>query len=202
MKLFFRFLVLILLTGCIVLNTSAINNPVKYVDPMIGSDYHGNVFIGASVPFGMVQLGPNNMSKGWHWCSGYHYSDSTIIGFSHTHLNGTGIGDLGDILFMPTTGKPTTFKGSFDDLSKGYVSLFSHDKETVKPGYYSVQLKKYNIKAELTATNRVGYHRYTFPKSQQANIIVDLGEGIEWDEPTETHLKQLDARTIEGYRYS
>lgn len=202
MKLFFRYLTVFFLTGCFVLSTGATTNPVKYVDPMIGSDYHGNVFIGASVPFGMVQLGPTNMSKGWHWCSGYHYSDSTIIGFSHTHLNGTGIGDLGDILFMPTTGKPTTFKGSFDDLSKGYVSLFSHDKETVKPGYYSVQLKKYNIKAELTATNRVGYHRYTIPESQQANIIVDLGEGIEWDEPTETHLKQLDARTIEGYRYS
>jgi len=177
-------------------------NPVRYVDPMIGSDYHGNVFIGASVPFGMVQLGPTNLSKGWHWCSGYHYSDSTIIGFAHTHLNGTGIGDLGDILLMPTTGTPVTQKGSFDDLSKGYVSLFSHDEETVEPGYYAVKLKKYGIRAELTATSRVGYHRYTFPESNQSNIIVDLGEGIDWDEPTETMLKAVDARTIEGYRYS
>ena len=104
-------------------------NLVCFVDPMIGSDYHGNVFVGASVPFGMVQLGPTNMSKGWHWCSGYHYSDSTIIGFAHTHLNGTGIGDLGDILIMPTTGKATTFKGTFSDLTKGYVSKFSHKDE-------------------------------------------------------------------------
>jgi len=174
----------------------------RYVDPMIGSDYHGNVFVGASVPFGMVQLGPTNMSKGWHWCSGYHYSDSTIIGFSHTHLNGTGIGDLGDILVMPTIGKPTTFKGTFIDLSLGYVSKFSHSEEKVKPGYYSVLLQKYGIKAELTVTSRVGYHRYTFPESTESNIVIDLGEGIDWDEPTETHLKQIDARTIEGYRYS
>lgn len=174
----------------------------RFVDPMIGSDYHGNVFVGASVPFGMVQLGPTNMSKGWHWCSGYHYSDSTIIGFSHTHLSGTGIGDLGDILVMPTTGIPTTFKGSFDDLSKGYVSKFSHKEETVRPGYYGVKLQKYNIKAELTATERVGYHRYIFPKSEQSNIIIDLGEGIDWDEPTDTYLKKVDNQTIEGYRYS
>lgn len=174
----------------------------RFVDPMIGSDYHGNVFVGASVPFGMVQLGPTNMSKGWHWCSGYHYSDSTIIGFAHTHLNGTGIGDLGDILFMPTTGKPTTFKGTFSDLSKGYVSKFSHSHEKVQPGYYSVLLQKYGINAELTATSRGGYHRYTFPKCAESNIIIDLGEGIDWDEPTETMLKQIDAHTIEGYRYS
>ena len=177
-------------------------NLVRFVDPMIGSDYHGNVFVGASVPFGMVQLGPTNMSKGWHWCSGYHYSDSTIIGFAHTHLNGTGIGDLGDILITPTTGKATTFKGTFSDLTKGYVSKFSHKDEKVSPGYYSVKLQKYNIKAELTSTSRVGYHRYTFPESNQSNIIIDLGEGIDWDEPTETMLKQIDARTIEGYRYS
>jgi len=174
----------------------------RFVNPMIGSDYHGNVFVGASVPFGMVQLGPTNMSKGWHWCSGYHYSDSTIIGFAHTHLNGTGIGDLGDILFMPTTGKPTTFKGTFSDLSKGYVSKFSHNEEIVHPGYYAVKLQKYYIKAELTASERVGYHRYTFPESAQSNIIVDLGEGIDWDEPTDTYLKQIDNCTIEGYRFS
>ena len=174
----------------------------RFVDPMIGSDYHGNVFVGASVPFGMVQLGPTNMSKGWHWCSGYHYSDTTIIGFSHTHLNGTGIGDLGDILIMPTTGTPTTFKGDFSSLAKGYVSTFSHKNEKVSPGYYSVLLNKYNIKTELTATERVGYHRYTFPESNESNIIIDLGEGIDWDEPTETMLKQIDAQTIEGYRYS
>ncbi|HRS24439.1 MAG TPA: GH92 family glycosyl hydrolase, partial [Paludibacteraceae bacterium] len=97
---------------------------------------------------------------------------------------------------------PTTFKGTFDDLSKGYVSKFSHSNEKVQPGYYSVLLQKYGIKAELTATSRVGYHRYTFPESKESNIIIDLGEGIDWDEPTETFLKQTDKRTIEGYRYS
>jgi predicted alpha-1,2-mannosidase len=193
-----KILIVIVLIAC---NLHAADY-THFVNPMIGSDYHGNVFVGASVPFGMVQLGPTNMSKSWHWCSGYHYSDSTIIGFAHTHLNGTGIGDLGDILFMPTTGKPTTFKGSFNDLSKGYVSKFSHNEESVQPGYYSVKLQKYFIKAELTATERVGYHRYTFPESSQSNIIVDLGEGIDWDEPTDTYLKQIDNCTIEGYRFS
>ncbi len=203
-----KILICILLTTCHLqaekhsCSPSGVRDFTRFVDPMIGSDYHGNVFVGASVPFGMVQPGPTNMSKGWHWCSGYHYSDSTIIGFSQTHLNGTGIGDLGDILIMPTTGKPTTFKGTFSDLSKGYVSLFSHSDETVSPGYYAVLLKKYGIKAELTATSRVGYHRYTFPESNESNIIVDLGEGIDWDEPTDTYLEQIDAHTIEGYRYS
>lgn len=191
--------VLMLLGGYV---TAVASGLTKFVDPMIGSDYHGNVFVGASVPFGMVQLGPTNLSKGWHWCSGYHYSDSTIIGFSHTHLNGTGIGDLGDILLMPVTGEPTTFKGDFKDLSQGYVSVFSHSDEIVRPGYYSVFLKKYKIQAELTATERVGYHRYTFPESKKSAFIVDLKEGIGWDEPTETALKQVDKRTIEGYRYS
>jgi predicted alpha-1,2-mannosidase len=177
-------------------------NMVRFVDPMIGSDYHGNVFIGASVPFGMVQLGPTNLSTGWHWCSGYHYSDSTIIGFSHTHLNGTGIGDLGDILLMPATGKVSTEKGTFSDLSLGYVSKFSHSDENVQPGYYSVLLKKYKIKAELTSTSRVGYHRYTYPQSTESHIIIDLKEGIGWDDPTKTSIRRVDARTVEGYRYS
>ena len=200
MKFSLIILITCILSGCSTKNT--LQDYTRYVDPMIGSDFHGNVFVGVSVPFGMVQLGPTNMSKGWHWCSGYHYSDSTIIGFSHMHLSGTGIGDLGDILMMPTTGNPTTFKGSFDDLSKGYVSKFSHDEETVRPGYYAVKLQKYNIKAELSTTERVGYHRYTFPQSKQSNIIIDLGEGIDWDEPTDTYLKQIDKQTIEGYRFS
>ncbi|NDP21626.1 MAG: glycoside hydrolase family 92 protein [Paludibacter sp.] len=196
-------IVILLVIACFTSNYScADSRVVSFVDPMIGSDYHGNVFVGASVPFGMIQPGPTNMSKGWHWCSGYHYSDSTIIGFSHTHLSGTGIGDLGDILMMPTTGEPTTFKGTFSDLTKGYVSKFSHNEEKVRPGYYAVILQKYNIKAELTATERVAYHRYTFPESAKSNIIIDLGEGIDWDEPTETYLKQIDNKTIEGYRYS
>lgn len=184
------------------INLLSAKDYTRFVDPMIGSDYHGNVFVGASVPFGMVQLGPTNMGIGWEWCSGYHYTDSTIIGFSHTHLNGTGIGDLGDILIMPTNGVATTFKGTFSDLTQGYVSTFSHNDEKVAPGYYSVYLKKYGIKAELTASERVGYHRYTFPANANSHIVIDLKEGIGWDEPTETKLVQIDSRTVEGYRYS
>lgn len=197
----------IILLGILIFYSCSKNNAVEanyiqFVDPMIGSDYHGNVFVGASVPFGMVQLGPTNLSKGWHWCSGYHFSDSTIIGFSHTHLNGTGIGDLGDLLFMPISGEPTTCKGSFDDLKQGYVSKFSHDQEVVEPGYYKVRLQKHDITAELTATTRVGYHKYTFKEKSNAHVILDLGEGIDWDEPTETYLKQTGDNSIEGYRYS
>jgi len=173
-----------------------------YVDPYIGSSFHGHVFVGANVPFGAVQLGPTQLSEGWDWCSGYHYSDSIIIGFSHTHLSGTGIGDLGDILVMPATGNVRPTKGKIANLADGYSSLFSHQDEIVKPGFYAVNLKRYNIKAELTATERVGFHRYTFPKSDDAHIIIDLKEGIGWDNATETHLEQVNDTTISGYRYS
>ncbi|WP_276496655.1 GH92 family glycosyl hydrolase [Pontibacter litorisediminis] len=174
----------------------------QYVDPYIGSSYHGHVFVGANVPFGAVQLGPTNITQGWDWCSGYHYSDSTIVGFAHTHLSGTGIGDLGDISVMPVTGKVQLVKGSVKDPSSGYYSLFSHEDEKVKPGYYAVKLKRYDIGAELTATERVGFHQYTFPKSEEASIIIDLKEGIGWDSPTETFIEQLNDSTLAGYRFS
>ncbi len=173
-----------------------------YVDPFIGTGFHGHVFLGANVPFGAVQLGPVNMTEGWDWCSGYHYSDTTIIGFSHTHLSGTGIGDLGDILLMPVTGDVVTRKGKPGDYSSGYFSLFSHDEETAGPGYYAVDLDRYNIKAELTTTERVGFHQYSFPSSDDANIIFDLEEGIGWDKATETLIRQVNDTTVEGYRYS
>jgi predicted alpha-1,2-mannosidase len=181
------------------LNTASLT---QYVDPYIGSSYHGHVFVGANVPFGAVQLGPTNMTQGWDWCSGYHYSDSTIVGFAHTHLSGTGIGDLGDISVMPVTGQVQLVKGSIKDPNSGYYSLFSHDDETVKPGYYAVKLKRYNIGAELTATERVGFHQYTFPKSNEAAIIIDLKEGIGWDTPTETFIEQVNDSTLAGYRFS
>lgn len=178
-------------------------NLTALVDPYIGTDYHGHVFLGASVPFGGVQLGPSNITQGWDWCSGYHYSDSTIIGFAHTHLSGTGIGDLGDIVFMPVTGETPKTKGSLEVQTDGYLSKFDRKNEKVKPGYYSVLLNKYNIEAELTATERGGIHRYTYPaNSKNATIIVDLESGIGWDAPTEGYLKQTSATTIEGYRYS
>ncbi|GAA3986844.1 GH92 family glycosyl hydrolase [Mucilaginibacter dorajii] len=174
----------------------------KYVDPYIGTGFHGHVFVGANVPFGAVQLGPTNLSEGWDWCSGYHISDSTIVGFQHTHLSGTGIGDLGDISFMPTTGPIKTYKGGLKSMESGYVSLFSHKDEVVKPGYYKVKLKRYDIGVELTASTRVGMHKYTFPASKNAHIIIDLQEGIGWDKAKETYIKQEDQYTITGYRFS
>jgi predicted alpha-1,2-mannosidase len=174
----------------------------QYVDPYIGTGAHGHVFMGANVPFGAVQLGPTNLSQGWDWCSGYHYSDSTIVGFAHTHLSGTGIGDLGDILFMPAVGDVKITKGNAKSQESGYYSLFSHDEEVAKPGYYKVNLKRYGIKAELTASARVGFHKYTFPEAADAKIIIDLKEGIGWDKSTETSIKQLNDTTLVGYRYS
>jgi len=181
---------------------TAIAHVTAYVDPYIGSGFHGHVFVGASVPFGGIQLGPTQLSEGWDWCSGYHYSDSVIIGFSHTHLSGTGIGDLGDILVMPVTGNVKLARGKAENPEASYGSVFSHSGESVKPGYYSVQLKRYGIKAELTATERVGFHRYTFPSDTSSRIIIDLQPGIGWDVSTETFLEQVNDSTLSGYRYS
>ncbi|RYZ26332.1 MAG: glycoside hydrolase family 92 protein [Chitinophagaceae bacterium] len=178
------------------------SNLTQYVDPYIGSSFHGHVFVGANVPFGAVQLGPVNLSQGWDWCSGYHYSDSTIIGFSHTHLSGTGIGDLGDILLMPAVGSVKPQKGNVPNYRNGYLSLFSHKNESVKPGYYSVLLDRYKIKAELTASERVGLHRYTFPATDNAQIIFDLKEGIGWDAATKTFLQKVNDTTLAGFRCS
>jgi len=177
-------------------------NLTRYVDPFIGTGFHGHVFVGANVPFGAVQLGPSNLSEGWDWCSGYHISDSTIVGFQHTHLSGTGIGDLGDISLMPTTGPVKVRKGSIKNMQSGYVSLFSHHDETVRPGYYAVKLKRYQIGVKLTATERVGFHEYTFPKSNEAHILIDLQEGIGWDRPVETSIQQVNETTLTGYRFS
>ncbi|HEY6956944.1 MAG TPA: GH92 family glycosyl hydrolase [Flavisolibacter sp.] len=174
----------------------------QYVDPLIGTGFHGHVFMGANVPFGAVQLGPVNMSQGWDWCSGYHYSDSTLIGFAHTHLSGTGIGDLGDITVMPVVGNVRLAKGEVGDEQSGYYSLYSHEDETATPGYYSVRVKRYNVKAELTASERVGFHCYTFPASTDSKIIIDLESGIGWDSPVKTFVEQVNDTTISGYRFS
>jgi len=182
--------------------TKPVTQLTKYVDPFIGTGFHGHVFVGANVPFGAVQLGPTNLSEGWDWCSGYHYSDSTITGFSHTHLSGTGIGDLGDISVMPVIGEVKLVKGKAGDEQSGYYSLFSHKEEVARPGYYSVQLKRYHIKAELTASKRVGFHQYTFPASDNSKIIIDLKPGIGWDKATETYIRQENDTTLSGYRYS
>jgi len=176
-------------------------NLSEYVDPYIGSDQHGHVFVGASVPFGAVQLGPCNIYKGWDWCSGYHYSDSIMVGFAHTHLSGTGCTDLGDILVMPTTGELQMKPGSQINYRSGYASLYSHKTEIVEPGYYAVTLDRYQVRAELTATERVGIHKYTFLSDSDANIIIDLKQGLE-DKAIKTYLKKLDDNTIVGYRFS
>ncbi|MBN8850291.1 MAG: sugar hydrolase [Sphingobacteriales bacterium 50-39] len=173
----------------------------SYVDPFIGSGGHGHVFVGASVPFGAVQLGPENIFSGWDWCSGYNYPDSILVGFSHTHLSGTGIPDLGDVLIMPYTGDIHWNKGSRKNIDTGYASLFSHQDEKSEPGYYSVKLARSGIQVELTATERVGFHQYHIPSGKDLHIIIDLKEGT-GDRMTDADIKQVDEHTLEGYRFS
>jgi predicted alpha-1,2-mannosidase len=191
------------LFSCNNAKNAVIRNFTQYVDPFIGTGDHGHVFLGANVPFGMVQLGPVNISQGWDWCSGYHISDSTIMGFSHTHLSGTGIGDLGDIAFMPVTGEVKFGRGERDKQESGMYSFFSHSGEKARPGYYAVHLDRYDIDVELTATNRVGFHKYTFPENASAtSIIIDLIHGIGWDAPLAGELIQENNTTFSGYRHS
>lgn len=174
----------------------------EYVNPLIGSGGHGHVFVGASVPFGMVQLGPTSINVTWDWCSGYHQDEATVIGFSHTHLSGTGIGDLFDVTVMPVTGEVTYARGMAEDQNSGMWSPADRTKEVVKPGYYSVPLTRYGIKAEMTATARVGLHRYTFPKADDAALVFDLQNGGCWDETTEAFMQAEGNNRIVGYRYS
>ena len=175
-------------------------NILSYVDPFIGSGGHGHVFVGAGVPFGAVQVGPNNIYKGWDWCSGYHYSDSFIIGFSNLHLSGTGIGDLADVLLMPITGEVMIDKGRQEYPHNGYLTTFKHSNEKARVGYYSVKLDN-QVNVELTATERVGLHRYHFPAGKEAHVMIDLKEGIN-DRSTDTYLELIDENTIVGYRFS
>ena len=163
----------------------------SYVDPKIGTGGHGHVFVGANVPFGMVQLGPTSIPQQWDWCSGYHDSDSTVIGFSHTHLSGTGIGDLFDITVMPVIGNVIFARGNETDPESGLWSYADRSQEIAQPGYYSVPLTRYGIKAEMTATNRVGVHRYTFPQTSQAGIVIDLMNGGCWDRPMDTYIERV-----------
>ena len=148
------------------------NSLTTYVNPFIGTGGHGHTYPGASTPFGMVQLSPDSRLDGWDGCGGYHYSDSIIYGFSHTHLSGTGVSDYGDILLIPTAGKLYLNNGS--DGNPGYSSTFSHENETATAGYYNVLLEDYNVNVELTASQRVGFHKYTFPESKDAHIILDM----------------------------
>ena len=154
--------------------SSSSEDLTQHVKIAIGTGGHGHTYPGATVPFGMVQLSPDTYNDGWDWCSGYHYSDSSIMGFSHTHLSGTGASDMLDFLLMPGTGPAKTMPGLRQNPGEGYRSRFSHEEEKAEPGYYSVRLRDYDIHAELSATERVGIHRYTFPESDSSHFILDL----------------------------
>ncbi|MEY3678910.1 MAG: hypothetical protein RI924_1051 [Bacteroidota bacterium] len=164
----------------------------QWVNPFIGTGGHGHTFPGPTLPFGMMQLGPDTRLSGWDGCSGYHYSDSVVYGFSHTHLSGTGVSDYGDILFMPSTGQPK-FKNS------EYASPFKKSKEKASAGYYETFLEKYQIKVALTTSLRAGFHQYTYPVGKEANIIVDLQHR---DETTEAWVEVINEYEIRGFRRS
>ncbi|MDD3642863.1 MAG: GH92 family glycosyl hydrolase, partial [Candidatus Krumholzibacteria bacterium] len=184
----------LLLAGC-----GSGEDIVSYVDPLVGTGGHGHTHPAASMPFGMVQLGPDTRLSGWDGCSGYHYSDDVVYGFSHTHLSGTGCSDYGDILVTATTGEPVLAAGEGDDTGTGYRSRFRHETERAEPGYYAVELDDYKIRAEMTATARCGVHRYTFPRTDRANIIFDL---LHRDRVIDAAIRITGSVTIEGYRRS
>ncbi len=174
----------------------------QYVDPFIGTGGHGHVYPGATVPWGMVQLSPDQGKGGWDWIAGYNWEDSLLVGFSHTHLSGTGIGDLLDVLVMPVREYFPVNEAFQDRWGRTAKSRFSHDREAAEPGYYSVHLEDQEILAELTATARVGLHRYTFPSTDEPSVFVDLGYAINWDEPVETSLQVVNDTLVTGHRFS
>ncbi len=193
---------LLIFGGCsIPKNSPAPSRLINFVDPFIGTGGHGHVFPGATTPFGMVQLSPNNGVSGWDWCSAYHSSSTQLAGFSHMHLSGTGIGDLADILITPTT-KPvvsdTSAKGR--NFITHYFSKYSHEEEKASPGYYYVKLNN-GINAELTASARTGFHQYTTAE-KNISLIVDLGFAINWDRAFDTYIKQISETRLVGYRKS
>lgn len=190
------FLLLLALAGCAKGSASDRDDLTTFVDPMIGTDFTGNTYPGAQAPFGMVQLSPDNGLPGWDRISGYFYPDSTIAGFSHTHLSGTGAGDLYDISFMPVT---LPMKEAPAPL--GIHSRFSHDREEASAGYYKVHLDDYDIDVELTATPRAGIQRYTFPEAN-SGIILNLDKAMNWDRTLDSRVEVIDSVTIAGYRFS
>jgi predicted alpha-1,2-mannosidase len=175
----------------------------SFVDPMIGTAGHGHTFPGAAFPFGQIQLSPDNGKQGWDWSSGYHYSDSTIAGFSHLHLSGTGIGDLADISFLPVSSKVSFLPGEKNmDFVSRYAGRFSHKMEKAEPGYYAVTFGNNQIKSEFTVTERAGLHRYTFPAGNDNQLIINLGFAINWDKPSQTSLNVEDSMLVTGSRSS
>ncbi|MBK8654459.1 MAG: GH92 family glycosyl hydrolase [Haliscomenobacter sp.] len=174
---------------------------LRYVDPFMGTAAHGHVYPGATVPFGMVQLSPDNGTQGWDWCAGYNYEDQSVVGFSHTHLSGTGIGDLCDLLLMPTVKRHDLTPVIQDPKKKPYAATFSHSKESAGPGYYSMTMDN-GVRAELTASAYCGVHRYRFPSPDAASLVIDLSFAINWDRPTASNLKWESPTLLTGYRHS
>jgi predicted alpha-1,2-mannosidase len=184
----------------LVLTTACLGaGPADHVKPLIGTDGHGHVFPGATLPFGMMQLSPDTRDETWDGCSGYHYSDTSILGFTHNHLSGTGCGDLGNVMLMPTVGPLKLTSGS--KPGQGYRAAFSHDQEEARPGYYWVLLPDSKINVELTATLRAGLHRYTFGQAGDAHVILDLWHGI-CNRPTASQIDIADDHTVTGFRRS
>lgn len=175
---------------------------INYVDPFIGTGGHGHTYPGATVPFGMLQVSPVNGISAWDWCSGYHYSDDTAIGFSHLSLSGTGIGDLADIIFMPINKAVDLTPNPMSRDSLAYKSTYNHNNETATPGYYQVFLEDHDINVELTTSDRTAYHKYTFKEGDEQSVVIDLGFAINWDKAVATSLKVEDRYTISGYRHS
>ena len=169
---------------------ATVQNLTQYVNQYVGTGGHGHTFMGANVPFGLVQLGPTEPTRGWDWCSGYYYDDDELIGFGHMHLSGTGIGCLGDVAFLPVK--------DFKQTS----TRFKHEAEKVHPGYYSVQLTDPNVLVELTATERCGFHRYTFKDGAKAQLALDLSQCIGWDKLNDCLLTQESATRLTGFRRS
>jgi predicted alpha-1,2-mannosidase len=192
----------LLATACVQEKKQTTVNYSDYVNPMIGTDYHGHTFPGAALPGGMVQLSPDTGTEDWDWCSGYHYSDNSVMGFSHLHRSGMGAGDWGDVLIMPTTGELKVVPGSKENPDEGYRSRFSHEEETASPGYYSVLLKDYSVRAELTVSERAGFHRYTFPESGVSHILIDGGHGIRENYRVGSEIEIVSDTEIVGHRAS
>lgn len=193
------------------------NDVLQYVNPFIGTGGHGHTYPGATVPFGMVQLSPDNGTDGWDWCSGYHASDSIIVGFSHTHISGTGIGDLLDVSIMPMLGVPNLLRREKDSASSktrinrkavDWAAQYTHANETASPGYYRVLLKPLlaapstRITAELTVNQWAGVHKYSFANATMATIVIDLSFAVNWDKTTDALIQVQNNRILTGYRFS
>ena len=176
------------------------NDYTQYVNVFIGTGGHGHTYPGAVVPHGAIQPSPDTRIYGWDACSGYYYNDSTINGFSHTHLSGTGCCDLGDVLIMPTVGEQDITQEEERGQTKAYASAFSHEREKAEPGYYSVMLDRYGIQAEITSTTRGAIHRWTFPKTEDAGVIVDLDYSLDDQTNIGMQLEVISDTEVVGHK--